>query len=532
MKKKKKLSPFAIGLMIYTAVLAIVIAVGLMIFSNFLAAYEASLPETALALLSDSSLPFAQREGVANAYLSNSSVNTDEQMRDALCALADGAEKISFSKNYTHDHHTDKTPVYSIRADGERIGDVSLCEGEEGSFGFGSWRISQVYLYPDILLSEQIFITPKGAQLSLNGSVISNEYVSDTFIAEGSYGITDGKKYDLYVINALPKATAAATLDGESLLNSQSSGAVVFAYPTLPAQVYVITAPKDAIVTFDGQQLYEEHISSFNAGRAEKRSAFDKDDSLPIYVTYEVKSESEAPSVQASYNGEALASEDGLYFPYPESIYKTYTLSAPSSCAVYVNGITLGSDYMTDEAKLSKDVEKYAQNPDRYKSYEISDVISELDISYSYGSESLKTEGDGYDIVIPRNASLELKEKYTDDARAFVLDYVYYTSMGYIDIDANHENVKKRVYGNTELYTVIVKSKEAIKWNSPMQISYDSLECDNFTYLADNIFECEVSYDLDLIYYTQTRNYKGVYTLTFIITDEGRYLIDMINTAE
>ncbi len=529
--KKRRISPFAIGLMIYTAVLAIVIAVGLIIFSNFLAAYEASLPETALASLSDSSKPFEQRDGVSGAYINNIGVDTDEQILDALYAFADGAERISFSKNYAHKDHTDKTPVYSIRADGERIGDVVLCEGGGNSFGFGSWKISRVYLYSDILQREQTFIAPAGAQLSIGGYAISNEYLIETFIAENRYGITDGKKYDLYVINSLPAALAAATLDGEELLSSEEEGAVVFAYPEIPAQVYVITAPKDARVTSDGQQLYEEHISSFNAGRAEKRSEFDKEADLPIYVTYEVKSSEGAPAVEVLYNGETLPSEDGLYFPYPESIYKTYTVSAPASCTVTVGGEALGSEYISDEISLSDDIVRLAENPDPYVVYTLEGVISKLDIEYSYADQTFSAQGT-YDITVPRSVSSELLEKYSDDARAFVLDYVYYTSMGYIDIDANHENVKKRVYDNTELYTVIVKSKEAIKWNSPMQIAYDSLECDNFTYLASNIFECEVSYDLTLSYYTQDRNYKGVYTLTFIITDEGRYLIDMTNTAE
>jgi len=158
---------------IYAAIFLVIAIVGLIIFWNYMAAYEKSQPENALhAYLYNLD---------AKRILSNSddlveSVNPDVQ-REAECrqiisdTIRDGVDyKLLMSES------NDSKKVYTLKSGDNAIGKVALTSQGKGSFGLPIWQVTEeAYDFSFLLNEGETVDVPQHYKVYANGKLLSTQ---------------------------------------------------------------------------------------------------------------------------------------------------------------------------------------------------------------------------------------------------------------------------------------------------------------------------------------------------------------------
>ena len=116
---------------------------------------------------------------------------------------------------------------------------------------------------------------------------------------------------------------------------------------SIPSTDYTITVPEGSTVVVSGRVLDEQYLSKSNAAYSfthplESAASVACDE-------YTITNLLSVPDVRCMWNGIDCVGElvDGEWrFAYPDSMAKTYTISAPSEATLTVNGIVLDSTYL------------------------------------------------------------------------------------------------------------------------------------------------------------------------------------------
>ena len=174
-EKKKKLSGFSKGVLIYTAVLVVISAVLLLLLYGFVSAYEQSRPynsmEKYLASIDENALP-EDCEAVIPSLDKN--IRTEAESRALIKELISGARFSKAVKLCTEDRL-----VYTLTSGDQHIGNVYLKQNGKSSFGFEVWEpVDDEYELSPFINQLDISL-PQGYTVSLNGSDPGDEYVAD-----------------------------------------------------------------------------------------------------------------------------------------------------------------------------------------------------------------------------------------------------------------------------------------------------------------------------------------------------------------
>ena len=189
MRKVKKGS-LVKGMLIYGLVMLLLIGGALVVFWNFIAAFEASRPEGTISAYTDSVTVSDIMEG-SEEFLRR--IDTDIQGFDE-CARHIGAfveQGITYAKKSSE--CTDDRMVYAIRGGNQTIGFVTMHAVRFDGFGFGYWEVTDARFDFDFLMGEKQRITvPSDYQVLANGVVLNGDYVVEDHIPytslEGFYG--------------------------------------------------------------------------------------------------------------------------------------------------------------------------------------------------------------------------------------------------------------------------------------------------------------------------------------------------------
>ena len=100
----------------------------------------------------------------------------------------------------------------------------------------------------------------------------------------------------------------------------------------------------------------------------------------------------------------------------------------------------------------------------------------------------------------------------------------------YEGLDENFEAVRSFLLPDTALYDVIERSRESISWNNHLTPTFDTLYTAHICRLADNLFVCDLPYDVTLSLYTVEKHYTGTYRLVFAETEDGLPLLAAMET--
>lgn len=226
---KNRRSGFKKFILIYSAILALILIVGLLVFNSFIKKYEDNQPSNMVAgivkQLNSNPASFLKSHSDQIKCLENVDTIIDESV-----AQMEG-KQISFIEN---SDYRAESPSYNITADGQIIAKVTLGKDSKGAFGLHSWKLTalDVASYVPNTLSYNILV-PEGATISINGTELTDAYkVKDAAVPET---LQTASKYvsvptfETYKVSGFanqPQVTAKAA-DGSDLGVSITSDTIV-----------------------------------------------------------------------------------------------------------------------------------------------------------------------------------------------------------------------------------------------------------------------------------------------------------------
>ena len=227
--QKKKKSKFGKFLLIYCAILAVILIVGLLIFNSFIKKYEDNQPSNMVAGIVE------QLNSNPASYLKSNSEqikcleNVDTIIEQSASQME--GKQLSFIEN--SEYRAD-APSYNITADGAIVAKITLGKDEKGAFGLHGWKLTglDVASYVPNTLSYKILV-PEGATISINGTELTDAYkVKDAAVPESlqtAAKFVSVPTYETYQVSGFanqPQVSAKAA-DGSDLGVSITSDAIV-----------------------------------------------------------------------------------------------------------------------------------------------------------------------------------------------------------------------------------------------------------------------------------------------------------------
>ncbi|MBQ2893043.1 MAG: hypothetical protein IJE24_02795 [Oscillospiraceae bacterium] len=182
--KFKKQKPFSKNLLktvaIYAGIFLTLAIIGLIIFWNYMDAYEKSQPKNVI----DSYIFNLDDQHIQN-HCSQliDSINHDLQSEHECLDIISDAIRSGVSYARKLSECTDDKMVYMLMSDGKDIGQVVLTASGKGSFGFKNWQVTEESYDFSFLLSEAVTIdVPEHYKVYANGKPVGQRCVvqSDT----------------------------------------------------------------------------------------------------------------------------------------------------------------------------------------------------------------------------------------------------------------------------------------------------------------------------------------------------------------
>lgn len=328
-EKRKKLSGFSRFLLIYSAAFLVVVAVALVFFWKYIAAYEISRPEHEM---DDVVLAMETSEGssdLAKVFAVSDFEDKDTVFSDIYSTYIEG-QSCTYRK--MAGEYTDETPVYVLRAGSIDLFKLSLKpKGENAAgYGFQLWELSTLELLKDNTRTVTILVPP-GASVSVNGIAVSDDYITDDHVEYEN--LTEQEKrfnadFDayrvLYTIDNIYGKVEVSVVDAEGTeLVAESDNENDFVYDTVRYSVK-LTAPTDAVVTINGVELSEEDATGSLLSSELFKGLEKYATAVPDFAVYEIDGLFAEPEVAAKdAKGAALvsteSSDGGFVFGLPDS---------------------------------------------------------------------------------------------------------------------------------------------------------------------------------------------------------------------
>ncbi len=351
-------------LLIYSAVFLVLIAVGLAVFWQYIAAYEHARPEHAM-----DELLLSLQDGTAAQHikplLEVSAFEDSAAVFDEIAASDFMGQAASFRK--MPGQYSDTSPVYILRLGSTDLFKVTLSpkSGNGAGFGFELWQISQLTL-ADAATKTVTIEAPPEAEVSVNGTALTPDEITDDHVVYDTAAPENrfcGNAYRvLYTVKGLFDAPEVVVLgaDGTALdMEKAENGAFIF---DLPRSSLKITAPAEASVTVNGVLLTKSDVtgSAYPASLFAGLEKYATD--APELVSYQLEGFLGVPEVTATdASGAALSpsteSKDAYVFGLDESaaLKEKYATLATDFIKKYVAfSINENDDATGNFARLSK----------------------------------------------------------------------------------------------------------------------------------------------------------------------------------
>lgn len=160
---------------IYAAIFLVIAIIGLIIFWNYMDAYEESQPTNVIKSYVHN-LDKNQIGDKCGDLLK--SINTDVQTKDQALNIIGDAIKGGVSYARKVSECTDTKMVYVLSSDGQDIGTVVLTGNEKGSFGFAKWQVSEETFDFSFLVNQGITLKiPEHYKVYANGMLLGHRSI-------------------------------------------------------------------------------------------------------------------------------------------------------------------------------------------------------------------------------------------------------------------------------------------------------------------------------------------------------------------
>jgi len=166
-------------MVVYALIFAAAVLVGLRLFWDYIAQYEASRPTHAIEEYIRSFDEEHVRAISADfiASLDAGVQNADEAERE-ISAVMD--QPLSYARKGAES--SEKRTVYVIRTEDRTIGRVVLTRGDNPRFGFASWSVAEESFDFSWLLDSDEITVPEDWTVSVNGTVLDESYIVESGI--------------------------------------------------------------------------------------------------------------------------------------------------------------------------------------------------------------------------------------------------------------------------------------------------------------------------------------------------------------
>ena len=160
---------------IYAGIFLILAIIGLIIFWNYMAAYEKSQPQTVIGSyihnLDDDHI-LSNCSGLIESI--NPDIQSEEECLDIISdAIRDG---VTYARKLSE--CTEEKMVYILKSGDKDIGRVVLSVSGEGSFGFKNWQVTEESYNFSFLLSEAVTVeVPEHYKVYANGKLLSSRSI-------------------------------------------------------------------------------------------------------------------------------------------------------------------------------------------------------------------------------------------------------------------------------------------------------------------------------------------------------------------
>lgn len=175
MDKKKKMSVFAKGMLLYALIFLLLVGIGLFILWQYMSAYEYSRPDTAMERF------FETLDDSEILRFSAESVKTVDRN------IQPQAEIDSFILDYIKDgglrfakiskESTQERMIYALLLGNEPVGRASIEQTGETKFGMKAWNVTSAYIGLENQLHSTEITVPSNCTVSVNGCELNENYI-------------------------------------------------------------------------------------------------------------------------------------------------------------------------------------------------------------------------------------------------------------------------------------------------------------------------------------------------------------------
>ena len=154
----------------------ILVGIGLVIFWNFIDAFEFSRPQRTIADYMES-MTVEQLVKLDKETMKR--LDADLQNETDMVAYAENElQKITYAKNTKLS--TDSKQVYMILSAGKRLGSVSMTVTSSDAYGFERWAVTETDIDVSFLMGETVSVTvPSQYKVYANGVLLDDRYITD-----------------------------------------------------------------------------------------------------------------------------------------------------------------------------------------------------------------------------------------------------------------------------------------------------------------------------------------------------------------
>ena len=259
-KRKKK---FKKMFLTYIAVLVIILIVGAILFSSYLASYENGQPAHLAETIVDS---YATQQGIVD-FISSNADKTG--MTDNIALVAQtyatniAGKKISYKEN--NDFRPD-SPSYDITADGSTVAKVTLAPDGTGSFGSPKWKVASLNIGDYLPDAMSVTIeAPSGSTVKVNGTVLDSSRIVSSGVPEilsnSLQFLAETPQYDTYKMSGLLSEPVVEVTDasGAALNITKSDDRYVASTPA--DQAFIDSVEPRVYDAIDNYATYFIHMS-------------------------------------------------------------------------------------------------------------------------------------------------------------------------------------------------------------------------------------------------------------------------------
>lgn len=179
-KNKRKIGTFWKVLLIFAEVFLIATVIGLLFFWDFIAAYEASRPQNAIAAFMNQMTPESISGKDTKTLASiDPNIRTEAQNRAVIeKSLSDG---FTYAKNTKQS--TDSRMVYMVLSGGRTVGQVAMTVVRTDNYGFQYWAVTEESYDFSYLIGSTVSITaPEEYSVYADGILLDESYVTESGI--------------------------------------------------------------------------------------------------------------------------------------------------------------------------------------------------------------------------------------------------------------------------------------------------------------------------------------------------------------